>query len=149
MPFEIPFEIQPLSLETTIAIARAVFLVFSFVIAAIAFTRWRRAAQRDTERVLAQMTTIAERFAEVEEGLASLDGRVRLLSQHMEAERLSAPAAASTSPSYQIAIRLARSGATHEELMEACGVTRQEAELMQRLHGQAKRQPVRAQSAVA
>ena len=43
------------------------------------------------------------------------------------------PRAACLRPSYQIAIRLARSGATREEMMASCGVTRQEAELMQRL----------------
>jgi len=34
-----------------------------------------------------------------------------------------------------MAIRLARSGASREELMQSCGLSQGEAELVQRLHG--------------
>jgi hypothetical protein len=53
-------------------------------------------------------------------------------------ERLERPAAAPSqapSPGYQIAIRLARGGASCEELMSGCGLTLAEAELVRRLHG--------------
>ena len=55
-------------------------------------------------------------------------------------ERLERPAAGpvpahSPSPGYQIAIRLARGGASREELMAGCGLTLAEAELVRRLHG--------------
>jgi hypothetical protein len=46
-------------------------------------------------------------------------------------------------PGYQIAIRLAKSGASREELVAGCGLSLLEAELVQRLHGAAAR-PTRA-----
>ncbi len=51
-------------------------------------------------------------------------------------ERPAGPVAAhAPSPGYQIAIRLARGGASREELMSGCGLTLAEAELVKRLHG--------------
>ena len=38
----------PISIELALIAGRAVFLVFCFIFAAIAFTRWRRAADRST-----------------------------------------------------------------------------------------------------
>jgi len=46
----------------------------------------------------------------------------------------SVPSAASTSPGYQIAIRLAKSGAAREELVSKCGLSTHEAELVHRLY---------------
>ena len=57
------------------------------------------------------------------------------MAERQEGEgRRAGAAAGATAPSYQIAIRLARSGAPREELMTSCGLTHQEAELVQRLH---------------
>lgn len=43
--------------------------------------------------------------------------------------------AARTEAGYELAIRLARSGAGAEELINACGMSRKEAEVVARLHG--------------
>ncbi|MDE2262383.1 MAG: DUF2802 domain-containing protein [Gammaproteobacteria bacterium] len=113
---------------------RAVFLVFSFVVAAISFTAWRRATRRQTEEVLSQSQLVLQRLAELE---ARLDATKLAITQL--GERLDRPAAPalsqSPSPGYQIAIRLARGGASREELMSGCGLTLAEAELVRRLHG--------------
>ncbi|MFZ1869306.1 MAG: hypothetical protein WAU49_12560, partial [Steroidobacteraceae bacterium] len=45
---------------------RAVFLVFSFVVAAISFTAWRSATRRQTAEVLAQSQIVLQRLAELE-----------------------------------------------------------------------------------
>ncbi|MDE2450302.1 MAG: DUF2802 domain-containing protein [Gammaproteobacteria bacterium] len=70
---------------------------------------------------------------------ARLDYRLQFFEQVVLVERLDRPAAAapsqSLSPGYQIAIRLARGGASREELMSGCGLTLAEAELVRRLHG--------------
>ena len=50
-------QLSPISLDVALIAGRAVFLVFCFVLAAIAFTRWRRTTER-----------LAERFAEHEHG---------------------------------------------------------------------------------
>jgi len=122
------------SAEFLLIAGRAVFLVFSFVVAAISFTAWRGATRRQTAEVLSQTQLVLERLAELE---ARVDA-TRITVAELR-ERLDRPAAAapSQSPShgYQIAIRLARGGASREELMSGCGLTLAEAELVKRLHG--------------
>ena len=49
--------------------------------------------------------------------------------------QLSAAAAGNTPRGYDLALRLARNGAAAEEIAKTSGVTRQEAELLARLHG--------------
>ncbi len=120
--------------EFLLIAGRAVFLVFSFIVAAISFTAWRRATRRQTDEVLSQTQIVLQRLAEIE---ARVDATKSALAQL--AERLERPAAPapsqSPSPGYQIAIRLARGGASREELMSGCGLTLAEADLVKRLHG--------------
>jgi hypothetical protein len=134
----------PISIELALLAGRAVFLVFCFVVAAIAFTRWRRAADRSTAQFSEQTATVLERIALLEARLESLQqGQLEL------AQKLTSAANApvgSTAPSYQAAIRMARAGATREELISSCGLTRQEAELVQRLHAPAARPRIAAVS---
>jgi hypothetical protein len=122
------------SIEFLLAAGRAVFLLFSFVIAAVTFTAWRRATRVQTEQVLAQTNTVLQRLAALE---ARVDATKLTVSQI--GERLERPAAAPSgapAASYQMAIRLAKGGASREELMAGCGLSLNEAELVQRLHGQ-------------
>jgi alkylation response protein AidB-like acyl-CoA dehydrogenase len=122
------------STEFLLLAGRAVFLVFSFLVAAISFTAWRRATRRQTAEVLSHSQLVLQRLAELE---ARVDA-TRSAVAHID-ERLERPAAASPSqvpsPGYQIAIRLARGGASCEELISGCGLTLAEAELVRRLHG--------------
>ena len=123
-----------LSLDTVLLGARAAFLVVSFALAAIAFTRWRRAAERDTAHTSRQLAVILERLDRIDATLARYEPRLLALAEQLE-ETPQSPASAAQS-NYQIAIRLARSGATTAELMSGCGLSRQEADLVARLHGQ-------------
>jgi hypothetical protein len=142
--------LNAISMDQALLIGRAVFLVFCFLLATIAFTRWRRASERTTELFLEQNTTLLKRLSAMEEQLAASQTQlaearteITAIATHTatlaerlddsEQRRTSAPAA-TTAPSYQIAIRLAKSGAPREELMSSCGLSRQEAELVQRLH---------------
>jgi alkylation response protein AidB-like acyl-CoA dehydrogenase len=122
------------SAEFLLIAGRAVFLVFSFVIAAISFTGWRRATRRQTAEVLSQTQLVLQRLAELEARVDAARSAVAQLGERLD--RPSAPAPSrSPSPGYQIAIRLARGGASSEELMTGCGLTLAEAELVKRLHG--------------
>jgi chromosome segregation ATPase len=140
-----------ISLDQALLIGRAVFLVFCFLIAALAFTRWRKASEHTTDLFFEQNNTLLKRLSAMEEQLAATQSqlaearteittiatRTQSLAERLEdseQRRTSAPAA-TTAPSYQIAIRLAKSGAPREEIMSSCGLSRQEAELVQRLHG--------------
>ena len=121
------------SVEFLLVAGRAVFLLFSFVLATVAFIAWRRATQVQTEKVIAQTNTVLQRLAAIE---ARVDATKITLSQL--GDRLERPAATpnnSASASYQMAIRLAKGGASREELMAGCGLSLAEAELVQRLHG--------------
>ncbi len=133
-------QISPISLDVALLAGRAVFLVFCFVLAAVAFTRWRRATDRLAERFAEHNTALTARLADIEDALGALHRRLDEMAERQEGEGRRAGAAGTAAPSYQIAIRLARSGAPREELMTSCGLTRQEAELVQRLHAPA-RQP--------
>ncbi len=123
-----------LTVEDLLLAGRAAFLVFSFVVAAITFTRWRRAAERDTAHTGEQMTLVLERLQRLEALAAQSEPRLAALGEQLET-RLSGAAAGSGQASYPIAIRLARAGAEPEELIASCGLTRREAELVARLHG--------------
>lgn len=122
------------SMEILLLAGRAIFLVISFVIAAMAFTRWSRASRRQGEELLAQTRSILQRTADLE---ARIDGTRQLLAQlteRLERTPAGSPASGGPAPGYQIAIRLARGGASREELIASCGLSAAEAELVQRLH---------------
>lgn len=121
-----------LSVEDLLFAGRAAFLVFSFVVAAITFTRWRRAAERDAAHTSQQMAAVLERLDRLEGAAARSEPRLAAIGEQIEM-RLAAPAG--SAQTYPIAIRLARAGAEPEELISSCGLTRREAELVARLHG--------------
>lgn len=122
------------SAEFLLIAGRAVFLVFSFVVASISFTAWRRAARRQADEVLSQMQLVLQRLADLETRIDAGRAAVSGLAQRLDRPADPAPAP-SAAPGYQIAIRLARGGASREELVSSCGLTPAEAELVRRLHG--------------
>ncbi len=134
-----------LPVEDLLLAGRAAFLVFSFIVAAITFTRWRRAAERDTAHTSLQMAAVLERLERLEALGARSEPRLAALGEQIE-RRLAAPAG--SPQTYPIAIRLARAGAEPEELISSCGLTRREAELVARLHGRSSegRRPERPAS---
>ncbi len=119
--------------ELIFAAGRAVFLLFSFVVASVTFTAWRRATRMQTDQVLAQTNTVLQRLAALEARVDATKVTISQLGDRLERP----PALPSTgaSPGYQMAIRLARNGASREDLMSGCGLSLAEAELVQRLHG--------------
>jgi len=127
-----------ISLDVALSVGRAVFLVLGFILAAIAFTRWRRAAERSAQRFAEQNTALAAQLAKMEESLAEAHRKLDALGEHREGESRRVVAGGASAPSYQIAIRMAKSGASRDELLASCGLTRQEAELVLRLHAPAR-----------
>jgi hypothetical protein len=142
--------LSAIPMDQALLIGRAVFLIFCFVLATFAFTRWRRASERITSlffeqnnKLLARLDAMDQQLIATQAQLAdaraeitTIATRTQALAERLEdseQRRTSAPTAAAA-PSYQIAIRLARSGAPREELMSSCGLSRQEAELVLRLH---------------
>lgn len=121
--------------ELVFAAGRAVFLLFSFIIAAVTFTAWRRATRAQTEQVISQTNTVLQRLAALEARVDATKVTVSQLGERLE--RPPAQSGTGASPGYQMAIRLAKNGASREDLMAGCGLSLAEAELVQRLHGSA------------
>jgi Protein of unknown function (DUF2802) len=133
--------LEQVPLDLALIAGRAVFLVFCFVLAAVTFTRWRRATDRNAERFFEQNSTLMQRLGRLEESLAAASRRTDQIAEQIGDENRRTAAAATTggsAPSYQIAVRLARTGASRDELITSCGLSRQEAELVQRLHAPAR-----------
>lgn len=123
------------NIEFFLILGRAVFLVFSFAVAAVTFTAWRRSAREQAETILAQNRALTEQLAALAARLDSADQHLVQLAERLEQPQNRAPNAPAGQQGYQIAIRLARSGAAVDELVAGCGLTKAEAELVKRLHG--------------
>lgn len=101
-------------------------------IAALFSARLKRAATAQAGEILDRSARLAEQVSELGSALAATDARLAMLAGRLDEQSRSTQAGAPTS--YNVAIRMARSGASRHELMTACGVTQQEADLVLRLH---------------
>jgi len=130
------------SVELLLIVGRAVFLLFSFVLATIAFVRWRRAILAQTEVVLANHAVVLQRLADLESRLDATNVTVSQLGKSIRRpQQVASPTPVAAAPGYEIAIRLAKGGATRDELIAGCGLSASEAELVRRLHAPQTRKP--------
>ena len=133
------------SVEMLLIAGRAVFLLFSFALATVAFIRWRRATQAQTGVVMANHDIVLQRLADLEARVDATQVCISRLGELIaRPQQLASPTAAPASaPGYQIAIRLAKGGASREELMAGCGLSTHEADLVHRLHSPQSKPSVR------
>jgi hypothetical protein len=124
--------------EEWLQIGRAVFLVFSFILAAVTFAAWRRTAIRQNEQSLAHGAEVLRRLDGLDAGLAALTTLSGQITETLERTTRADGAGARALSGYPIAIRLARSGASAPELVSTCGISHSEADLVCRLHGAAR-----------
>ena len=130
------------SVELLLIIGRAVFLVFSFVLATVAFSRWRRASQAQTAVLIANHQVVLQRLADLEARLDATNVTVSQLGKSIrKPQQVASPPPVAAAPGYEIAIRLAKGGATRDELIAGCGLSASEAELVHRLHAPQTRKP--------
>lgn len=137
------FEILPSpSLETLLFTGRAGLLVGAFWVFALAFIRWRRADERNSASLHRQLERAFAEVRSLHETVSVMSARLEAMSERseMDTRRVSA---ATTAPhrGYDMATRLAKSGADADELISNSGITRHEAELLVRLHGAKARAP--------
>jgi uncharacterized protein DUF2802 len=130
------FEILPNpSFETVMMVGRATLLLGAFWIFALAFSRWRRADERQMQHLAAQLQRTFAEVRSLHETIAVMSSRMEAMGERAEADARLAPAATvSSQRGYDLAARLAKNGAAVDELVQSCGVTRHEAELLSRLH---------------
>jgi hypothetical protein len=118
---------------------RAAILVIALLAFTLAFARWRRATIQGIEslqQALAQSRAEQQATASQADAMVlQLVGRLVAIENKLDTRSQLTAAAASSPRGYELALRLARNGATMEEIAESSGVTRQEATLLVRLHG--------------
>lgn len=113
-------------------------MVFAFAVAALTFDGWRRATRRQSQHIFSHSQTLAQQLSALDARVNATATAIRRLDERIE--RQTQPGAqpqGAPAPGYRIAIRLARSGASREELMASCGLSLGEADLVRRLHGAA------------
>ena len=115
-----------------IVLSGTVVILAGILIAAVFAVRIKRAATLQSRQILDASAWIAEQVEQVNAALAVTDARIATLAARLDEQSRTSQGAAPTS--YNVAIRLARSGATRQELITTCGVTQQEADLVLRLH---------------
>jgi hypothetical protein len=115
---------------------RAAILVIAFLTFAVIFGRWRRAGARDMQRLCSDVDALRDETRNLVERISDLSSGLAQLAEKLETRAQLAAATAGNGPrGYELALRLARSGAAIEEITETSGVTRPEAQLLARLHG--------------
>jgi hypothetical protein len=115
-----------------ILLTGAVVILAGILIAAVFAARIKRAASLQSRQILDGSAWLAEHVEQLSAALAVTDARIATLAARLDEQSRTSQGAAPTS--YNVAIRLARSGATRQELITTCGVTQQEADLVLRLH---------------
>lgn len=112
--------------------ARAAMLVVALLCFTLALNSWRRAGNRDMQKLFAQTHTLAELSR-------NLAAHVRALEERLEDQRELAAAADPGNRGYELALKMARNGMNAEDIVKASGVTRHEAQLLAQLHNPAHR----------
>lgn len=122
---------------------RAVLLVAAFIGFAWALLSARRQAEEANARLSARLEAALGEIRKLSGQMIALGGSIETLGTRITDAQVQRPAPAPT-PSqaaasvntrgYETAIRMARSGASVEEIVASCGTTRAEAKLLRRLH---------------
>ena len=110
-------------------VGRALAIVLALALLAWSLRRQRQQFAGKLDQVIAALT---EKVAALATLVAGIPARVE---RPAEAPRTAPRREASPVRSYETARRLARSGATVEEIVATCGVAGTEARLLRRLHG--------------
>jgi hypothetical protein len=112
--------------------ARTALLAVTLLCFALAFASWRRAGRRDLQQVMAETRALSELTQRLTAQLAAMEARLE------DRRELATAAAGSGERGYGLALQMARNGAAPEQIGAACGLTRNEAGLLARLHGPAR-----------
>jgi hypothetical protein len=128
-----------MDLDTMILVGRGLAIVMALAALAWALRRMRQESAGKLEALImaqqmarAETQALAEKVSALATLVAGIPARVE---RPVEMPRPAPRRDASPVRSYETARRLARSGATVEEIVATCGVAGTEARLLRRLHG--------------
>lgn len=115
---------------------RALILLLGFAALVVCFMRWEKAARQQTQDAAARIEVALGEIRSLREVGEGTNAALQALTEQVQTQlRLAKAASAPSATGYDVAIRLARNGASTDEVVSTSGVTRQEAELLARLHG--------------
>ncbi len=125
-----------ISVELVLIAVRAIALVGALLVFAIAFRHWRRSATNDAQRMFEQLDLIRAELMLLAERVDRIETVApRVIERPVVTETRAPVVTSSAAPrGYEVAARLAKGGATCDELISSCGLSRHEAELLLRLH---------------
>lgn len=125
--------------DTLFFAGRAALLAIAFIAFATALGRWRRAGERDARELMERLEASREETRALVSLTGALAEQLAALGRRFDDQSRLAQASVATAGSggggIELAIRLARQGSDIEDIVKTCGVTRQEALLLARLHG--------------
>ena len=115
-----------------IPVTGAIIVLTGILIAAYFTARIKHSVTAQSRDILGSAAWLAEQIEQLSAAVSVTDARVAALAARLDEHSRTTQGTGSTS--YNVAIRMARSGASRQELMSTCGVTQQEADLVLRLH---------------
>lgn len=119
---------------------RALVLAVALLALALALGRWRRSGAREMQRLFAELDQTRGDTRALHVLAERLARRIEELTDRIEDRtELAYASAGGTQRGYDLALQMARNGASHDEIVSACGVTRHEAALLSRLHNPGSR----------
>ena len=121
--------------------ARALLLLVAFTGFAWALVSTRRQSAENNAQLAARLDTALGEIRKLSGQVIALGATLEALGTRLDQASAQRPAVAPTPPAasqntrgYETAIRMARSGASVDEIVASCGTTRAEAKLLRRLH---------------
>lgn len=114
---------------------RTVLLLLALLAFAWALGRWRRTGRLDMQRLFSELDQSRGETRELSELALRLAAQIDALQARVDDRQLLATATAGAAQrGYELALQMARNGATADAMISASGVTRHEAALLARLH---------------
>jgi hypothetical protein len=124
------------SVELLVNLGCGVSMIAATVSLYFSMRKERRAAEGHLNRVFEQVDLSLCELRDLQTTIVAMESQLAYVAERAEAESRRAPTPAAAAPrGYDIAARLAKNGASGDELVSSCGITRHEAELLVRLHG--------------
>jgi hypothetical protein len=109
--------------------ARAALLVVALLGFALAFNSWRKSSRREMQQVIAETRVLSQWTERLATQMTALQSRLE------DQRELAAAASGPAQRGYELALQMARNGLAAQEIVNASGVARNEAQLLARLHG--------------
>ena len=128
----------PFSIQLTLLIALPLATVLALLAGAWTLRTWRKQAECDAQRMFEQLDLVRAELMLLTDRVNNMPvAAPTVIRERAAPVEIKAPpitAAVSGPRGYEIAARLARGGATCDELISSCGLSRHEAELLMRLN---------------